>query len=238
MKKFKEELFELMLKHASKELVDEMVAEYPSPEELKGKYDFSPEFEKRIEEIIKSEENREKKKKLKNTSKKLLNTGKRIAIAICIITATLSVVAFTVPPIRVALLNFCIERNEEYISFDLQEQGEEHIEKTDDDLSNIISYIPEGFETENITENGNTLIVTLVNDDVFIRFTRYTSAASIAVDGEDSNYKTIMIGDNEVYTFSKNNVNTIIFKDENFGYLLSSEISMEELLKIAKSMLE
>ena len=52
MLSLKEKIFEKRLKAALEKYLDEVVAKYPSPEELKGKYTFSPEFEKRMEEII------------------------------------------------------------------------------------------------------------------------------------------------------------------------------------------
>lgn len=238
MKEFKEELFELMLKHASKELVDEMVAKYPSPEELKNQYDFSPEFKKRIEEILESEKKREKQNRLKNIGNKLVNTGNRIAIVVCIIVATFSVVAFTVPSIRVALMNFIIEKNEEYISFDLQGQGGNHSNEPADILLDIIPYVPEGFEIENTIENESALFITYTNNNMFIRFERFAGAVDMTIDGEDIIFETIIIRGEEVYTSFKNGMSTIIFNDENYVYKISSEIHMDELEKMAESILK
>ena len=238
MKEYKGELFELMLKHASKELLDEMITKYPSPEELKDKYEFSSKFKKWIDEIIENERKRLKHKKFKNIKNKFMNIGKRIAIAMYIIIATFSVVAFTVPSIRVALLNFYIERHDEYISFDLQGQGEEYNNELDDNQSDIILYIPEGFEIKNTIENETALFITYKNNNILIHFERYVGKVSITLDGEDSNFEIVIIGNKEIYTSSKNGMNTIIFNDADFGYKLSSDISMEELKKMVESILK
>lgn len=238
MKEFKEKLFDLMLEYSSKELVDEIVGKYPDSKELQGKYIFSPEFEKKIEEIIESERKHTAHNKFKNTRTKFISIGKKIAIAIVIIIATFSVVAFTVPPIRIALLNYYIEKHDKYISFDLHEQGEEYNNEMDDNQLDIIPYMPEGFEIENIIDNESSLFITYKNNNMLIHFERYAGEVSITLDGEDSKFEIIMIENKEVYTSSKNGMNTIIFNDKNYGYTLSSEIRIEELKKMAESILK
>lgn len=233
--KSSERLFDLMLKQATGKFVDEMVDKYPDSKEMQGKYEFSPEFEKKIQKIIDSERRRVKHSSFKNASYKFLKTGKRIAIAICIIIATFSLVAFTIQPIRVALMNFYIERHDEYISFDLQEQGEENDKAPDVNLSVIITYVPAGYEIFNIVDNESALSITYSNSNQFIHFERYSGSAKITLDGEGVEFKKIMIGGKEGYISSKNEMNTVIINDEYYGYKLSSEISMDELVKMMES---
>ena len=52
MLSLKEKIFEKRLKAALEKYLDEVVAKYPSPEELVGKYTFSPEFEKRWKKLL------------------------------------------------------------------------------------------------------------------------------------------------------------------------------------------
>ena len=61
MKKLNDRIFDLMLEEASQQYVEQIAAEYPSAEELKGRYTFSPEFEIWVESVIQTEDNRLKR---------------------------------------------------------------------------------------------------------------------------------------------------------------------------------
>ena len=237
MKEFKESLFDLVLTYASKELVDEIVSKYPEPEELKGKYEFSPEFEKWAEEFIRKDKRRKHSKKHKSAWNMVLIIIKRAAVTICIMLSVFSLMAFAIPSIRIALANYFIEQNDKYISMELQEDNKE--KNSNSNYSDIIPYLPEGFVITKEIDNDNLLVIQYMNDNnETIQFERYTGTALLTIDNEESGFEQIMINNNICYISVKNGSNTIVFNNENYGYMISSEINMDELKKMAESILK
>ena len=237
MKEFKESLFDLVLTYASKELVDEIVSKYPEPEEVRGRYEFSPEFEKWAEDLIRKEKKRSHNKKHKSAWNMVLIIIKRAAVAICIMFSVSSLMAFAIPSIRISLANYFIEQNEKFISMELQEDNKE--KNSDLNYSDVIPYLPEGFVIAKEIDNDNLLVIQYMNDkNETIQFERYTGTASLTLDNEESGFEQTMINNNICYISVKNGSNTIVFNNENYGYMISSEINMDELKKMAESILK
>lgn len=231
MNDYYEELFELRIKYASKEILDEMVKEYPTPEELHGKYRYSSAHINWAQDIIKKEKRKEQlakdKKKLK-THRKVV----KVAAVFCIVMATVTCVAFTVPPIRIALSNFLLEEKENHYDLELQEKKENG---QFDIPVYIEEYMPEGFIVTDVDESQSMLIVTFENDAKdMIHFERFVGSAGITLDSEDSSYENIMIGENEGHSISKNEETVFVFNDDEYGYIISSTLTRSELLQIAQ----
>lgn len=234
MKNYYEELFELRIKYASKEILDEMVKEYPTPEELHGKYSYSSTHVNWAQDIIKNE--KQKVQSAKDKKKlKIHRVGVRVATVFCIVMATATCVAFTVPPIRMALSNFLLEEKETYYDLELQEKNEN---RQFDIPAYIEEYIPKGFEVTDVFESQSMLIVTFENDaNDMIRLERLVGTAGITLDAEDSNYEDIMIGKNKGHSITKNGETVIVFNSDEYGYILSSTLTRSELIKIARKIL-
>ena len=235
MKELNEKIFDLMLEEASKLYVENLVAEYPSPEELEGKYTFSPKFEAWIEGIIKSERRRLKRKAFKRTLNIVLNIGQKAATIMCCAFALSLLLAFTVPPIRVAILNFVTETNEDYIEMDLKTK-----EETNGIIGNIDIDMPKDFEIIDIDKTDALLSITYQNNEgATIFLERYIGTAGTIIDSENSGFKKIAIGEEDGYILLKNDKTTVICHDEDYGYtIISSDISHEELIEIAEDIID
>ena len=239
MKEYKESLFDLMLTYASKELVDEIVDKYPDPEELKGKYEFSPEFEKWAEDLMRKEKKRTRIRKHKNSWQIALIIVKKGAVTISISFALFALMAFAVPSIRVTLANYFIQQNEKHIGMELQDSSEEIQDNDPTSTNYVIPYLPKGFEITEEVDTDNLLVIQYINEnDEAIRFERHNDTVTLTIDSEESGFEQVIISNYECYVSSKNGINTIIFNTENYGYIISAEISIDELIKIAESILK
>ena len=235
MKKLNDKIFDLMLEEASQQYVEQIAAGYPSAEELKGRYTFSPEFENWVEGVIQSEEKRLKRIGYKKVWKRIWRASQKISVALCMLFATFFLVAFTVPPIRSALLNFVTERHEDYVEVDLKDQDSEK----DEMIANININMPEEFNIINVIDSKTMLIVTYENSaGETLQLERYLGTAGMIVDSEKSGFDSIMIREKEGYISSRNGKNTILFHDSEYGYTIMSEIDQDRLVTIAKGIID
>lgn len=235
MKSYKESLFDLTLTYASKELVAEIADKYPDSDELKGKYEFSPELEKWVDELLQKDKKKSRHKKHKDNWKIVLLVIKRGAITICAAIALFALMAFSIPSLRVLLVNYAIELNEKNVSMKLENEAE----GIQGAVNNVVSYVPEGFETIEEVDNDNLHIISYANENnEIIQFEQYTGSVSLTIDSEESEFEKIVISGVECYITTKNGINMIVFNTKNYGYKISSVISMEELKKMSESLIK
>ncbi len=234
MKSYKESLFDLALTYASKEFVDEIADKYPDSDDLRGKYEFSPELEKWVDELFQKDKKKSRHKKNKDTWNIILAIMKKGAITICSAIALFALMAFSIPSLRVSLANYVIQLNEKHIAMELENEAEE----TQGTIKNSDLYIPEGFEIIEEANNDNIYIIRYANQkNEIIHFEQYTGSVSLTIDNEESEFEKTIISGVECYTTIKNGVNIIVFNTENYGYKISSVISMDELIKMAESLI-
>lgn len=232
MKKDKNEIFDKVLGQASKIALTDLINEYPTIEELEGKYTFSKKHQRRITSILKKD----------NTKRRYIESEKwhkirrfsfNAAAVVCMIFTLSTLLAFAVPPIRIAITNFVLERNSEYIDMDAQSCDEVY---PYNDIECAPSYIPKGFAIQEISSTETMSVIAYVNDDdKIIRVTRYAGEVGFTLDGEDIDFDDIMINDNKGYISIKNEQITIMFYDNVYTYQIVSETNKFEAIKIAES---
>lgn len=90
----REEIFDLMLKHVLNEHLEDIANEYPSPEELKGNYEYSENHENWIADFLSKNTKNENTRKFqwKSVKRKLVN----VAAAITVLFAVFVMVAAAV----------------------------------------------------------------------------------------------------------------------------------------------
>ena len=176
----------MLLEHACEKYIDKVTSQYPSPEELEDNYSVSvsPKFNCWVKEMIGSENKRLRRKAFNEAIVRHIIVAKKVAIVICFIFAASLLLAFTVPPIRVEILNFITQINEDYAEMDLVNNDQE-ISSTDYNLN-----LPEGFEVTNITEQDTILIATVINyTGNVITIERYFGSIGSIIDNEESGFE-------------------------------------------------
>lgn len=236
MNRNNEELLDAMIKNASKQIIDEIADSYPSPEELECKHTFSPEFRTWVDGRIKQERIRERKNKRVIWWKQFRTVSIHVATALCVLFAGFLLAAFTVPPIRIAVMNFLVQHNEVHTDMDIPQKDEDFY----GDSRYVIPYIPEGYEVTNTVENDIALFITFSNKaGKSIWFERHVGAVGLTIDREDIHEEIVTIGNRDAYYFYKNGIYTIVITDENFGYKITSDTDeIDELILMAQYILD
>ncbi|MEX1377676.1 MAG: DUF4367 domain-containing protein [Eubacteriales bacterium] len=229
MKKKSEDMIDEILEGASRISMDSIINNYPSVEELKEKYDFSKKHNKRMEKLFR------KSKKVEGNYnydawQKFRKFSFNAAAVICMIFTLFTLLAFTVPPIRVTIANYIVEYNEKYV--ELNTNHDNNI----DDIYGAPQYIPEGYMVKDIVETKSLLKIIYINDDgKEIYFDRYNGEVNITVDNENSEFKKITIKEFTGYTITKNGQSTIVFYTDTYTYSLIADLEYSEIILIAES---
>lgn len=226
----RDQLFDAMLKYACKDMIESISEEYPSIEELEA-YSPSLELDKRIHETIK----KEKRKQASNrTWGYIKSAAKRISMVAGILVICSSFAAFTIPPLREAILGFIVEKAGENYSLSLKTE-----ENKDNVPSQIYRYIPEGFNVVDITESDTALMILCDNSaGETIRIQRHSGQGDLVVDGEDNDLTKITIAGHEAYVSYKNGLTTIFTHDDQYLYIISSEIDKDKLIELVNLILK
>ena len=101
------------------------------------------------------------------------------------------------------------------------------------------SYIPEGYAPEQEITIDTAYKMVYGNDmGKKLRYTqRFKKKIGVQVDTENVQYTSIVIGDQPGIIYHNKEMHTITFSDNKYTYTLSGSISVDELLKIAESLI-
>lgn len=186
----KDELFEIFREYGSNEFGD-----IPSSDN-KVDYEFSEEFENKMLQLFKNLHSDKK-------SEKSNSIGRRKIIAILIAAIfILSVGAMSVSAIRKPIVNFVVEKYEDFIDFLFQ-----------GDVSNKIEYvysfntIPPNFEKTNKFVNDNTAHVEYINTstgDEIVLEQRITDGTQGSWDTQNGETTTVILNDTLIYLYEYN----------------------------------
>lgn len=233
MKQSKRELIDELFKEAAEKSLSDIIKKYPTLEELEGKYEFSNKHNKKMKRFFKKAEKVESRGNIDawHTFRRMSFNA---AAVLCMLFTILTLVAFTVPEIRVEITNYIVEKNEEHIVI----STESNMYKGEI-IKGAPKYIPEGFEVNSYTETEIILdIMYSSGDNRFIYYTRSAGETMLTLDNENSNFTNINIAEHLGYISQKNDEVTIIFHDGEYTYYIVSDIDRDEMIKIAVSIIE
>lgn len=234
MKKQDEEKKETILNRAFEDVLLDMIDKYPSPEELKGTQKFSAEHEIKIQDIINDAQKRDQNNSSKN-KKSWYRIGLNVAAAfggLCLIT---TLMAFTVPPVRIALQDYFMRTSDEYLEIQTQLDKEEF----ENEVFNYPTYIPSGFKVDNSQEGDTFLMVFYTNEEEkFIRLERFVGKFDMTIDIEDVEHREIDIQGKVGQMAVENGEITIVFSNSEYSFKITTDVSEKESAKIVESILE
>ena len=226
-----QELYEQMIKHAAGEWLDEMAQDCPSDEELKSRYTFSAAFEAFAAPLVRREDKRTRRQE---TLRRVKRMGIRAGVAACIVIAVLSLAAFTIPPLRIAITNLLVEQKDGYYDINLEIDNGGSAQAFNIDA--VLSYVPDGFAAVNVHESDISLYIVLENENhQTIRFERQIGGSGMTLDSDDADFTPVEINGLSGYISLKHDKNTLILNNEQFSFVLESAIDKEILIKMAQN---
>lgn len=200
-----------------------------SEKESKEKHAFSDEFKDRMIKLIAYEKRRTR---IKNT---MYYFKKAVAVLLVVLTvvfaSTMSVKAW-----RVKLFNTIINIFDKFSEI-RYEDVDKNIDNIEDNTFFPPGYVPEGFklDKENTNFFGQLIIYKNKNGEEIV-FEQYKlENRRMIIDTEGTELESIIIHDYEAYFYSNKGINNILWNDGYYGFIISSSINKEEIIKIAES---
>ena len=219
---------EFLLKQAVAAYVEEEMTRLPSDEEI-GVHQFSPEFERKMEKLLRHEH---------RPHRILLHsTGKRVAVLAAVI-ALLAASMLSVGAVRESIVSFFTQVYEEFtaIIFDQPEETGRTYEADSIDAIEV-TYIPEGFELISESKNDRSYRVEYTSDEgkmLIISQSVLGNTRSI-LDTEDIVTENVFVHGCEAIYSENKGFGTLIWNDNKQRFYISGTLSKNEILEIAKS---
>jgi len=189
---------------------------------------FSPEFERKMEKLIRAQ---------RKPYYPLINTNfKKVVFSFAIVTILLITTVFSVSALREPVVRFIVETYEKFSQVFFHHLEEEfpatletyyaptwlpmgYLEKTDQ-LVDVIIICERTYENENEDE---------------IKFRQYTITTSLGIDTENVQAKSCSVSGKEGFFYSNKGIQNLSWSDGQYGFLLFGPVSEADLVRIAES---
>lgn len=219
---------EFLLKQAVAAYVEEEMTRLPSDEEI-GMHQFSPEFERKMEKLLRHEH---------RPHRILLHsTGKRVAVLAAVI-ALLAASMLSVGAVRESIVSFFTEVYEEFTAIIFEQPEETGRTYEADSIDAIeVTYIPEGFELKSESKNDVESRMEYVDDRgnrIIIRQTLNRNTQR-TIDTEGVESEEVFIQSHKGIYFENKGFGTLIWNDDTQVFYISSKLQKDDILKIAES---
>jgi hypothetical protein len=196
--------------------------DFSEPETVK----FSSEHETAMRKIFRKERN-------KLLIKKILRHSKRVAVFLLAVIIVLSITVFSVEAWRIKALNFIIEMNKSHSQINF---GGNNAKGNSYAVNGInLGYIPEGFMLEKKDANNNMASLVFKGEKYYFIFSMSDIANTLAIDTESASIKKTNINGQDALFSSNNNVNILVWHDEELSFSLSGTIEENEMVRIAEN---
>ena len=190
-------------------------------------------FEKEIPEHTFSDEHNEKMKPLlsdnliKYKPKLSKKTLKFILIAAIILSLAITVFATAKP----AFEKYSLKKYSDHSEYEILSKKKE----TQEVKSLTVNYIPEGFEKTEIDESNYMFLYRYENSNEFFYIKKLQLGGTTSINTEKYDSEKIKIGNlDAVYYQPETNFGGLLFNNGEYVYIVSGNISKDELVKIAQ----
>lgn len=226
----KEKIFDLVLKEALQECLDEELKEIDEMVANSPPHEFSPQFEKRMKKLINSIGRKDRIKKAKRI---IVRTAVSIAAAFGIIFG----VFLTQPEVSAAVQNVIRTVFDRYDKYDYI--GDK---LTVENFNNNIrlGYVPDGYYLVNGDYSPAFVSLTYVNEyenEIMFDYGIAKGASSI-YDNERNSYSNFTINGIEYYYYESNDndfYDALVWYKGGYAFSILAHLSKEELVKIAEN---
>ncbi len=173
-----------------------------------------------------------KKEQRSQFYRRIQTYSKRAAVIFIAVILISAISISSVSAWRIKFMNFIIEmtRYDTDINFD------DNDSKTDTYKFEEITleYIPEGFKLERSEVRENHLNLTFEKNQEFFNFRTRDIGGSLSIDTENADVKKLMINGSYALYSENNNNSILVWHDDETAYILTGNISQNELIKIAE----
>lgn len=208
-------------------------------EQLKKDPEYMP-SQVQIKEFSKLLDIYAKKHLSRHINTRFMRILNRVAIVILAVIIVFSVAMLTVQAFRIEVFNFLIDVKSKYTSFRLNDVNNGSTDSLVVNWTNayVPTYIPDGYEVSSIfsSESIRRLIFSNKHDkSLFVVYTECSPSTSIAVDTEGASFvETVNINNNIGKLIVKNSNITVVWEMDGRLFLVETQISTEEAIKIAE----
>lgn len=184
--------------------------------------------------VLHEHESQEKRKSWRIRLRKIMT---RAALVVLILLASSIVVTVSVEAYRVKLLNFFMEMNEKYTSFEIKDKPRDVTKIPDDWDQYYPSYVPTGFTLAELESFGGIEILHFKNRaGETIKLTQAPIGSNFQIDTENSKTTEVEINGFKGVIIEKENQNGLFWHNNEATFYILSSIDSEELIKIAMSL--
>lgn len=225
------QIFDAILTEALKDRAKAYLSTIPPEEELAKRIQLSDDF-------IRKMDNLRKDYKRKIARKKRLTYAKKIAASILIIAGLGFGALMMSKPVRATVQNIIIQWLDKYTKFEFQSDSKE-IEFKEFTLG----YLPEGFEETDYFSAAAHVIIEykdLIGNELIFEYS-LSEGLNIAFDNEYSTHNTIKLNDLDAHLFESDDedrINYLLWISEGHTFTIGSNLSAEEIIKIAENIVE
>lgn len=232
---YEDSLFKLVM-HDATEKEGQLFLE--EKEKLKNNPEFLPSQEA-IQKFSKQLDAHLKKPKAYARRQRILKALNRVAVAMLITLVILGTTVVTVQAVRVRVVNFLMDIQQEYTSFQLKDSGsgsEGGSTTIDWHKAYVPTYIPAGYEV--ITSSNGELLrrIEFKNQQgSFITYMELSEGNKPALDTENASvFETVSINGHEGTLVAKDSLVTIIWQMNNRMFMIRGQTEKDTAVKMAE----
>lgn len=226
-----DELIDVLIKAGAQEYIQNSTLEIPS-EELSD-IEFSNELDKKILKYFDDYEKNEKNQNIIKFTAKVKNIAIRAAAALFVLVVLAFGFVATSEAAQIKLLNMYIEFTDIDTRFFFGSENDPDTNNQNNPTTETVySYIPFGFEL--VYEDINPAVQLTRYEGIdggFIEIHQMKSG-NVNVNAEDANSYMTEVDGVSCYVTEHEEINTIICEKNELFYLISSDINVDEMLKI------
>lgn len=177
-----------------------------------------------------------KKQQAYARKQRILNTINRVAVAMVIMLVLLGSVVMTVEAVRVRVLNFIMNVEPEYTSFELKGNDKSGSAIVDWHKAYVPTFIPAGYEVSGVSTGQFEKSIEFKNKQgLLITYMELSESSKPQLDTENaSTIKTININGYEGKLIVKDSLVTVIWPMNDHMYIIRGQIKEETAVKIAE----
>lgn len=189
-------------------------------------------LDKKILGMIKKYEKKEKRKRKLRLIKKVTL---KAAVLIAVLMVGFAVTFSTVEAFRVTVINFIIEQKEKFSLISLSENNNISV-PTELDEKYYPHYLPKGYEINSTFTNDSGVEISYINkNNEIINYSYFDKNTKAGIDTENTTETSVFINGIKGSIFSKNRYRTLVFKLDEYIFIIEGHIEQEEIIKIAES---
>lgn len=219
------EALEAMLRASAEDIEDEiadaLLGGFGGQEHV-----FSEKHEKDMNQLF------EKERKIHSSNKTKIYLRRAAAIFIAVISISIATIS-SVNALRIRFLNFISEITQQDTTIHFADENTELPLYKFENMT--FEYIPKGFYLIESSKAGNSLSLEFKNNNEYFDFYLKSLKSALSIDTENSLVKELEINGKKALYSEKNNSRILVWYDDSNAYVLTGNISENELIKIAEN---